>query len=73
MLLKKKNKTPLSYFNYQSDKMFEIINKQKLKNSLNTFICDDGIYGILLKTGKYSNAKDIIYINIIILFLIKII
>ena len=48
-------------------------NKQNLENSSNTFICDDDIYGILLKTGKYTNSKDIIYLNIIILFLIKII
>ena len=54
--------------------MFKIIetNKQNLENSSNTFICDD-IYRILLKTGKYINAKDIIYLNIIILFKINII
>ena len=46
------------------------INKQ---NSSNTLISDDYIYGLLLKTGKYINAKDIIYLNILILFLIKII
>ena len=56
--------------------MLKIIetNKQNLENSSNTFKCDDDIYGILLKTGKYINAKDIIYLNnVIILFLIKII
>ena len=55
--------------------MFNIIekNQQNLLNSSNTFICDDDIYGILLKTGKYINAKDIIYLNMMVLFLIKII
>ena len=48
-------------------------NKQNLENSSNTFKCDDDIYGILLKTGKYIYAKDIIYLNIILLFLIKIV
>ena len=54
--------------------MLKIIekNKKNLVNSSNEFKCDD-IYGILLKTGKYINAKDIIYLNIIILFFIKII
>ena len=37
------------------------------------FECDDNIYKILLKTGKYYNAKDINYQNMILLFLIKII
>ena len=71
--LNKKNKTPLSYFNYSSDKMLKIIeiNEENLRNSSNTFQCDDEIYRILLKTGKYINAKDIIYLNIIILFLFK--
>ena len=55
--------------------MFNIIekNQQNLLNSSNTFICDDDIYGILLKTGKYTKANDIIYLNIIILFLFKVI
>ena len=53
--------------------MFKIvkINEEHLRNSSNTFICDDDIYGILLKTGKYINAADIIYLNMIILFLIN--
>ena len=50
--------------------MLETIETNK-QNSSNTFICDNDIYGILLKTGKYINAKDIIYLNIKILFLIK--
>ena len=49
------------------------INEENLRNSSNTFIYDNDIYGILLKTGKYIHAIDIIYLNIIILFLIKII
>ena len=49
------------------------INEKKLRNSSSTFICYNDIYGILLKTGKYIHAIDIIYLNIIILFLIKII
>ena len=55
--------------------MFKIIakNQQNLLNSSIAFICDDDIYGILLKTGKCIKAKDIIYLNIKILFLIKII
>ena len=55
--------------------MFNIIekNQQNLLNSSNTFICDDDIYGILLKIGKYTKAKDIIYLNIIILLLINLI
>ena len=40
------------------------INEDNLRNSSNTFICDNDIYGILLKTGKYINAKDIIYTKI---------
>ena len=48
-------------------KMIEI-NKQNLVNSSNIFICEDNIYGILLKTGKYINAKDIIYLNILTIF-----
>ena len=70
-----KNKTPLSYFNYQSDEMLTIleINEENLRNSENTFIYDKDIYGILLKTGKYINAKDIFFLNIIILVLINII
>ena len=49
------------------------INEENLRNTSKSFICDNDIYGILLKTGKYINAKDIIYLNIIILFLFKII
>ena len=69
------NRTPLSYFYYQTYKMLNIIeiNEENLRNSSNTFNCNNDIYEILLKTGKYINAKDIIYLNIIILFLIKII
>ena len=68
--LNSKNKTPLSCFDYSSDKMLKIIeiNQENLRNSSNTFQCDDDIYRVLLKTGKYINAKDIIYLIIIILF-----
>ena len=55
--------------------MLKIIemNEKNLVSSSNTFICDDDIYGILLKTGQYINAKDILFLNVKILFLIKII
>ena len=62
-------------FLFQSDKMLTIIekNEENLRNSSKTFICDYDIYGILLKTGKYINVIDIIYLKIKILFLFKII
>ena len=55
--------------------MLEILksNKEYLQNSTKTYKCEEDIYGILLKTGKYFNAKDIFYQNIKIIFLIKII
>ena len=55
--------------------MFEIIeiNEGNLRNSSNAFIYNNDIYGILLKTGQYINAKDIIYLNMKILFLINLI
>ena len=49
------------------------LNKENLVKPLNEYNCKNDIYGVLLKTGKYMNAKDIIYLNIKILFLIKII
>ena len=56
------NETPLSYMNYQSEKMFNIIesNKENLMSSLEPFLCKETpyIYKFLLKTGKYINAKD---------------
>ena len=68
MELNNKNKTPLSYLNYQSDKMLKIIeiNEENLRNSSNGLIYENDIYGILLKTGKYIHAKDIIYLNMVI-------
>ena len=55
--------------------MLEVLdmNKENLLKYSQKYICEDNIYRILLKTGKYINASDIIYLNIIILFLIKII
>ena len=54
--------------------MFNVLerNKEYLLESSNQYNCEDDIYQILLKTGKYINAKDIIYRKMIILFLIKI-
>ena len=55
--------------------MLEVLelNKENLVKCQNKYICEDDIYGILLKTGKYTNAKDMIYLNMKILFLINII
>ena len=44
-----------------------------MSNVKNKFSSEDYVYGLLFKTGQYINAKDIIYLNIGILFLIKII
>ena len=42
--------------------MLEVLelNKENLLKSSNQYNCEDGIYKILLKTGQYINAKDII-------------
>ena len=60
------NETPLSYMNYQSKKMLNIIesNKENLISSLKPFMCEETpyIYEFLLKTGEYINAKDDILI-----------
>ena len=55
--------------------MFEIlkINKENLLKPSGKYICEDDIYGILLKSGQYIKAKDNIYLIIIICFLINII
>ena len=55
--------------------MLEVLelNKENLVKCQNKYICEDDFYGILLKTGQYINAKDIIDLNMKILFLIKII
>ena len=55
--------------------MLEILelNKENLVKYQNKYICEDDIYGILLKTGQYIKAKDIIYSKMIIVLLIKII
>ena len=55
--------------------MFKVLedNKQNIKKATQNYKCSNDIYGMLLKTGKFINAKDIIYQIIIILFLIKII
>ena len=60
--------------NYNPEKMSEILEENKeniLKGSIN-FKCANNIYEVLLKTGKYIDAKDIIYQIILQLFLIKI-
>ena len=53
--------------------MFKVLelNQESLMKSSSKYIYEDDIYKILLKTGQYINAKDIIYLIIIILFLIK--
>ena len=53
--------------------MFKVLekNKEHLLESSNQYNCEDDIYQILLKTGKYINAKAIIYLNLKILFLIN--
>ena len=50
--------------------MFKVLemNKENLLKSSNQYNCEDDIYKILLKTGQYINAKDIIYQNLIIFF-----
>jgi len=50
--------------------MLELLesNKENLINLLTSYTCENDIYGILLKTGKYINAKDIIYQNLILPF-----
>ena len=55
--------------------MFKVLenNKEDLLKSSNQYNCEDDIYKILLETGQFINAIDIIYLNRIILFLIKII
>ena len=46
-------------------------NKKFLKNSSQSFICEDDIYRILLKTGSYTNAKDINHLNVMIEIILK--
>ena len=55
--------------------MLEVLelNKENIVKCQNKYICEDGIYRILLKTGQFINAKDIIYLNLIFFFLNKII
>ena len=58
--LNQKNETPLSYCDYKSTRMFQVLKKNQdmiLKNSKN-LTYPDNIYGILLKTGQYVNAKE---------------
>ena len=38
--------------------------EENLLNSSNQYNCEDYIYKILLKTGQYIHAKDIIYLNV---------
>ena len=37
------------------------LNNENLFKHLNEYICEEDIYGILLKTGKWINAIDMIY------------
>ena len=50
--------------------MFKVIeiNKENIKNDTRNYNYSDDIYGILIKTGSYINARDIIYQIVIILF-----
>ena len=43
-------------------------NMETLQSTSQNYICEDDIYGILLKTGRYFNAKDIAYYNKVLLF-----
>ena len=36
-------------------------NKDKIKKETKKYNCSNNIYGLLLKTGVYMKAKDIIY------------
>ena len=55
--------------------MIEILenDKENIQNESTIYNCSDDIYGILLKTGKYINAKDNNHQIMKILFLINII
>ena len=55
---------------YDPSKMMKVLemNKDNIIKNSNEYICEDDIYGILLKTGKYFNAIDNNYQNIIIVF-----
>ena len=61
---RKKNKTPLSFFNYRSSEMLKVLesNKGNLMNSSKNFECkevNNDIYKILLQTGGYIHARDV--------------
>ena len=51
--------------NYQLDVMIKILedNREKLVGSTNLYRCENDIYGLLLKTGQFINAKDFYYRN----------
>ena len=38
-----------------------VINKENIKNETRNYKCLNDIYGLLLITGKYTNAKVIIH------------
>ena len=60
----KKNKTPLLYYQYKSDQMLKLYQKEEsnIKKS-NQEESNNNIYRILLRTGKFINAKDSIMIS----------
>ena len=51
--------------------MFQIIenNLENIMNGTENYDCSDDIYGILLNTGRYINAKDIIFLTVKISFI----
>ena len=70
-----KNQSPLLLLNYSSKEMLIILesNNGKVINSSNVHQYNNNIYEILLKTGRYFDAKDIQFLNIIIFLFIMII
>jgi len=60
---------------YDLAEMIKVLekNKENIEKETGEYKCSDFIYKILLETGQYINAKDIIYQIIKILFLIEII
>ena len=74
ILMKKKNTFTLSLLKYKTSQMFKLIemNKDNIKEEGNNYKYPNDIYGILLKTGTYIHAKDMISQFIIIFFLKRI-
>ena len=67
-----KYKTPLSYWNYRSDEMLNVLDFNQEFLIRTEYLSEDDIYEILLKTGQYLKAKDIKYLIMIIIFEIKV-